>query len=287
MFCPDRADSRLGAAVLFVSHSAGNIVELCDRAVLVDEGQRLLTGEPKIVVGQYQKLAYAPLEQRAAIRQLIVDMDRGSTSPAPAVEATATNATPAKPEVQEEFAFYDSTLQPASTTHYISHGAEIVDPMLLDSAGRKVNVLRTNVEYVYTYTVNFTTPAFGVRFGMLIKSITGVEIGGLMSHHVGQGIDCIEAGARIAVRIRLRAALSPGVYFLNAGLRGLVDGQETYLHRILDAVMFRVVGDSPPLVSGYVDFSGVPSKNSVELVHYSDGGSVELAASGEGQAKRS
>ena len=83
-------------------------------------------------------------------------------------------------------------------------------------------------------------------------------------------------------------ALAPGVYFLNAGLVGSVDGQETYLHRILDAVMFRVVGDSPPLVSGYVDFSAVPSKSNVELVHYSaKQGPAEFAASGEGRAGRS
>jgi lipopolysaccharide transport system ATP-binding protein len=278
-----------GAAVLFVSHSAGNVIELCDRAMLLDQGQRLLTGKPKIVVGQYQKLAYAPADRRAVIRQAIVDMDKGTTPPAPAAaDATAANAAPAKPDTETEPAFYDPSLQPASTTHYVTQGAEIVDPMLLDSAGRKVNVLRSNVEYVYAYTVNFTAQAFGVRFGMFVKSITGVEIGGLMSHQLGQGIDCVEAGTKIAVRIRLRAALAPGVYFLNAGLVGLVDGQETYLHRILDAVMFRVVGDSPPLVSGYVDFSAVPSKSNVELVHYSaEQGAAEFAASGEGQAGRS
>jgi lipopolysaccharide transport system ATP-binding protein len=279
-----------GAAVLFVSHSAGNVIELCDRAVLLDQGQRLLTGKPKIVVGQYQKLAYAPSDQREAIRQAIVDMDKGFTPPAPAAatDGTAANAATAKPDTATEPAFYDPSLQPASTTHYVTQGAEIVDPMLLDSAGRKVNVLHSNVEYVYAYTANFTARAFGVRFGMFVKSITGVEIGGLMSHQLGQGIDCVEAGTKVAVRIRLRAALAPGVYFLNAGLVGSVDGQETYLHRILDAVMFRVVGDSPPLVSGYVDFSAVPSKSNVELVHYSaKQGPAEFAASGEGRAGRS
>ncbi|MGD0769495.1 MAG: ABC transporter ATP-binding protein [Tepidisphaeraceae bacterium] len=279
-----------GAGVLFVSHSAGNVIELCDRAVLLDQGQRLLTGKPKMVVGQYQKLAYAPFDQRAAIRQAILDMDKGTASPAPAAatDATAANAAAAKPDAEKDFAFYDPSLQPASTTHYVSQGAEIVDLMLLDSAGRKVNVLRSNVEYVYAYTANFTAPAFGVRFGMFVKSITGVEIGGLMSHQLGQGIDCVEAGSKIAVRIRLRAALAPGVYFLNAGIVGLVQGQETYLHRILDALMFRVVGDSPPLVSGYVDFSAVPSKSNVELVHYSaKQEAAELAGSGEGRAGRS
>ena len=196
-----------GATVLFVSHSAGSITELCDRAVLLDQGQRLITGKPKAVVGQYQKLAYAPEDQRAAIRQAIIDMDKGIV-PAPAAKDGD-----GKKEVETEAAHFDPSLQPASTMHFASHGAEIVDPMLLDSAGRRVNVLRSHSEYLYQYTVNFAVAAFDVRFGMLIKTISGLEIGGLMSHEIGGGVEHVEGGTKITVRIRLRAALSPGVYF--------------------------------------------------------------------------
>jgi lipopolysaccharide transport system ATP-binding protein len=49
-----------GATVLFVSHAAPTIVQLCDRAVLLDHGRRLLTANPKLAVAKYQKLVYAP-----------------------------------------------------------------------------------------------------------------------------------------------------------------------------------------------------------------------------------
>jgi lipopolysaccharide transport system ATP-binding protein len=35
--------------------------------------------------------------------------------------------------------------------------------------------------------------------------------------------------------------LNPGLYFMNAGVFGEKDGVETFLHRIVDAVAFRVV----------------------------------------------
>ena len=51
-----------GTAVLFVSHNAGAVLELCDRAVLLDGGEKLLDGDPKSVVAHYQRLLYAPPE---------------------------------------------------------------------------------------------------------------------------------------------------------------------------------------------------------------------------------
>jgi len=64
-----------GATILFVSHSGNAIVELCDRAVLLDAGEKLAIGEPKHIVGHYQKLLYAPSDKRDAIRGQIRQMD--------------------------------------------------------------------------------------------------------------------------------------------------------------------------------------------------------------------
>src|SRR3546814_12884322 len=50
-----------GATVLFVSHSAGTVLDLCDRAVLLDHGELLARGTPRNIVSRYQKLLYAPI----------------------------------------------------------------------------------------------------------------------------------------------------------------------------------------------------------------------------------
>ena len=48
-----------GGTILFVSHAAQTIVQLCSRALLIDGGELLLEGRPKIVTGQYQRLMNA------------------------------------------------------------------------------------------------------------------------------------------------------------------------------------------------------------------------------------
>src|SRR3546814_15026027 len=60
-----------GATVLFVSHSAGTVLDLCDRAVLLDHGELLARGTPRNIVSRYQKLLYAPADAVERIRAQI------------------------------------------------------------------------------------------------------------------------------------------------------------------------------------------------------------------------
>ena len=50
-------------------------------------------------------------------------------------------------------------------------------------------------------------------------------------------------------------SLMPGTYFLNAGCSAMVNGSRDSVHRILDAVMFRVMPELNLAADGLVDFS--------------------------------
>jgi lipopolysaccharide transport system ATP-binding protein len=57
-----------GVTILFVSHSAATVAEICDRAILLDRGELLMEAAPKIAVAMYQRLLYAPQEQAEKVR---------------------------------------------------------------------------------------------------------------------------------------------------------------------------------------------------------------------------
>ncbi|MDF0606828.1 ABC transporter ATP-binding protein [Neisseriaceae bacterium TC5R-5] len=247
-----------GATILFVSHSGAQIVELCDRAVLMDAGEKLAVGTPKQIVGRYQKLLYAPPDLHSVIREQICFMDENT------VHTAALDA----PSHQSELAFtqelkpqesFDPHLKPSSGIDYESHGAYISSPSILTLAGERVNNLLRGKTYRYTYTVHFTKSASNVRFGMLIKTISGVELGGGASARSRlDSLTYIEAGSRYQVEFRFNCLLHTGVYFLNAGVMGDVAESEGYLHRLIDIAMFRVLPDSDGLVTGIVDFGCYP-----------------------------
>ncbi|HIK08762.1 MAG TPA: ABC transporter ATP-binding protein [Oscillatoriaceae cyanobacterium M33_DOE_052] len=250
-----------GGTILFVSHSASTVVELCDSAVLMDAGELLLYHKPKLVLDKYYKLIYAPAEQLPQVRSEIRALNQEPTRKVQHQEPPGMSVPnlPQYPvsEKQQIRAFYDPNLKPADSVSYLSRGAKISQPELVTVRGERVNNIIGRHEYVYTYSVEFLEPAYKVRFGMLVKTISGFELGGA-SHAYADGY--IEAGTVVKLSFRFKCMLHPGVYFLNAGVSGLVDGNWTYLDRCIDAAMFRVMPEAEESPgTGTVDLAVKPT----------------------------
>lgn len=254
-----------GATILFVSHSSSAVIELCDRAVLLDQGEMLAEGTPKAVVARYQKLLYAPLDRLAALKEDFRREVSGELGDAGDVQdADSFNVSPAPNEQHPttqmiDDAYLDQGLKPQSTIRYPSRGARIGQPRIETLDGRIVNVLRSGHDYVYTYDVAFDVVATAVRCGMMIKTVSGFELGGAASAPVGGSKLIVSPGEAWIVRIQFKAMMAPGVYFMNAGVTAHDPDGDVFLDRIVDAVMVRVMPDECRLATGTVDFAVVPS----------------------------
>lgn len=249
-----------GATILFVSHSGGAIVELCDRAMLMDGGELLASGAPKKIIGRYQKLLYVPVEKREEVREQIRctsdDAFERSAVGKDATDAAIASYPSPVDELEENF---DPNLKPSSTVTYESYGAYIESPRLLAEDSRQVNNLIRGKTYRYQYQVAFKKFATNVRFGMMIKTTTGVELGGGTSAvSAKERLAFVERGTVVNVEFTFRCSLNPGIYFLNAGVMGDIDGSEVFLHRIVDVAMFRVLSETDSLATGLVDFNCMP-----------------------------
>ncbi len=278
-----------GGTILFVSHGAQSIVQLCSRAMLIDRGELILEGQPKTVTSQYQRLvnlSHAEAEPvREEIRRLNGASSRRGEAGAPRDEtASATGrsaggATTGDGRAREEtpaplLEGYDPKLVSQSRVEYESHGARIRDPKILNSRGGQVNILEMGRRYTYEYHVDFSIAAAAVGFGMMINTTSGLGLAGagtglsrsLRTQHVAKG-------ATAHVRFEFGCALLPGAYFLNAGVMGTADGQERYLHRILDGLAFRVGAQEEQTATGLVDLGVRPT---VRVAH-SDARATERA----------
>lgn len=246
-----------GATILFVSHSGGTVVELCDRAILLDSSELLAIGKPKQIIGRYQKLLYAPAEEREKLREEIrsswedkVDVEKQS------LDQMEESIKAMDGEQMSELAdSFDPSLNPVSTISYASYGALIDDAAIYTTTGERVNNLTRGKTYRYRYRVKFERSASYVRFGMLIKTISGVELGGGASASSNRtSLPFVEAGSSYIVEFDFCCRLNPGVYFLNAGVVGERDGSETFLHRLIDVAMFRVMTETDNVSTGIIDF---------------------------------
>ena len=253
-----------GATILFVSHAAASVINLCDRAVLLDDGELLLDGTPKDVIGRYQRLLHAAPEDRQRIR------DEVRASAEPAAHAFAGNHTPAAepgevstvgpwPVALEER--LDTALVPESTVEYLPSGARISDPHVVNADGERVNVLLPGRPYAFRYRARFLEAAGSVEFNMSIKSVDGIVLFGMSSHGRGGFVPYVEQGREVDVEFRFASLFQPGTYF-NAGCQGIREstGERDFLHRILDAACFRIDGtETDRYMIGFYDLSEEPA----------------------------
>lgn len=244
-----------GATILFVSHDGGAVVDLCDKAILLDQGEMLYYGTPKKVISLYHKLLFAPQDQLESVRSSIVDTVKRENS-----SGYTDSDLPADVSLDEitSKAYFNESLVPKSTTWYASHGAEIHCPHIQTLDGRKVNVLVRNEEYYCAYDVHFSENVYTVRFGMLIKTVRGVELGGYGNSVEDENQEYITEGSVAQVRLRFRCSLLPGVYFLNAGVMGVLAREEGFLHRGIDVAMFEVMSEKNIGSTAIVDFGVTP-----------------------------
>lgn len=242
-----------GATILFVSHASNTVIGLCDRAILLDGGKKVTEGTPKAVIGQYQRLLNAPADKTKALReQILAGVEE--------VQAPLADERREAGELDQTGGdYFDPHLLSQTVLPYESRGAFISDPQLFNSQGQKVNCLKAGETYRYTYRVRFDRDASSVRFGMLIKTTTGVELGGATSaKQASQGISVVSAGSVLSVEYSFVCRLNEGLYFLNAGVSGDCGEGFHHLHRVVDVLCFRVNPDNTQFGLGLVDFSCAP-----------------------------
>lgn len=262
-----------GATILFVSHSGPQVIELCDRAILMDGGEKLIEGSSKSVVGHYQRLLYATEEKSSSIRAEIVQLNNSGLEDA-VVDANDIDNTAEEKQIERAPSlskkealedYYDENLKPSSTIVYESNGAEISMPYIYSTDGIKVNNLIPRGRYIYKYKVRFTRNVENIRFGMLIKTLSGLELGGShTANKSNEAIPRVNKDQVYEVEFAFDCNLTAGVYFMNAGAVGTIDGVETHLHRLLDVQMFRVLPDVENLSTAIVDFGCVSNIVSCE-----------------------
>ena len=270
-----------GVTIVFVSHSASTVIELCEQAVLLDAGELLADGRPKDVVRLYHKLLFSTPERACAIREEIrlarTHEGDGLAPSDPDEGVPADAAEVAEAADAQDPAYFDEGLLVVDTLAYDSLGACIEGVEVRTPEGRRVNVLTPGSAYVYRYRVRFDRPAVGVRFGMMIKTVTGLELSGAVSAAQGAAFEYVAADSAVEVEFRFRCLLVPGIYFMNAGVLAAGDEGEAYIHRRIDVMMFRVSPQPGRLATGLVDLDVEPM---VRFDHPTEG-SPGQAHSGE------
>ena len=258
-----------GGTILFVSHGAQTIMQLCTRAMLFDSGDLLLEGRPKTVVAQYQRLTNASAAASPEIRKSIVAMRDLPRPDRASIAFFHTGAPPPGRNGQEvgevstlgaHTDYFDPILKPQSTVLLEERGAHIRDVHILTLSGEQVNVLQMGRRYVLEYYVDFSTDAEGVGFGMFVRTVEGIHLAGAQTRNSSlTRCKNIANGTTATVRYEFTCLFLPGVYFIGCGVQGAtIDGLHI-LARAHDIAVFRVSAESELIATDFIDIGPSPN----------------------------
>lgn len=236
-----------GGSILFVSHSASMITNLCSRAILLDAGELLLTAKPKKIISLYHKLTNAEAEKQNAIRE---EIKRGKES-----VQTASRAGGLVGVSSAE----DTVAAPIeSAVWFEERGARISNPRICSLDDKVVNMLETGKQYICKFDVFFSKDVSDVGFAMAIKSVDGVILGGARTPKRGDLLlNSVTSGSRMQFGFKFRCILLDGAYFFNVGVSAASAEGRITLHRGVDVLMCTVLPNES-LAVRLVDFECSP-----------------------------
>ena len=241
---------RAKGTLLFVTHNSQTVVQLCDRALLLDHGELVAHGASKAVVDVYQKLLYCSPQQFAETRRRLRAV-AGCAEQALAEESDVSPGDNGEPEAPR-VAYADPEVKSVSEVVYGTGEAEIFDAHTCDENGVPASVLVAGRPFEVRYRVRFFQEARGVRFGLMLKTKEGIHLCGVSNVHLGWRTEHVAAGQVAVLRFRLRLNVSPGTYYLNNGVAALGADGERFLHRRVDALAVRVIPPDKREIDGLV-----------------------------------
>lgn len=257
-----------GKTILYVSHSAQSINELCTKAILIDKGKYILNGPPKLVTVYYQKMLYARPEDEPSIMSEIEKMNSDEhfkneiyrqmsgrlTSKNEHGTKEGLEKSNAEGKKKESIVRYLAALKPKSTIHIMPHNITISNVSLKSDDQELVNILRFKNYYYVSYDAQFNVAADNVSFCMAIYNNKGVMIStiGGVSFRRDKGRN-VKIGEIYKASWKFKNILTPGLYFINVQISGDVDGVHKVLSGITDAYAFKVEDSEDISVGGMVD----------------------------------
>lgn len=171
-----------GTAILFVSHSMGDVRALCDRVLLLDKGRVIREGPPDEVVDYYNVLmtekenALLSLEQRR-------EKDGWSYTRSGTFEVVAT-------------------------------GLRLCDA----ASGEPVTTALVGQDLVLTLHAEARTDIHRLVLGFMLRDRTGHVVWGTNTWHTKQVLETVKAGETIRFDLRFPCDLGPGSYAFSPAL---------------------------------------------------------------------
>jgi len=252
---------KAGGTILFVTHSTQTIVEMCDRAILLRQGEMVYFGQSHRTVNLYYKTIGKSSDSYTLemISQEMADLDsknyNENTLPKDtesALEDQRDGNSPADHSLKKlEF---DASLvsQTKHEIHEKKYGVTLSNISLLNLSENEINILSSDERYVLTFEVSLTQSPTNISYQILFKTVNGIPISGDRFFHERTFGAPAAAGDKFRIRYEFQCLMKPGVYFISVEACGDEENQNVVYHKFSETLAYRVIAKGGSTTIGYM-----------------------------------
>lgn len=213
-----------GKTILFVSHDLSAISRYCDRAIFLNQGDKVYEGTPKEAIDIYKKV-------------LVDQFHKGSGT---ADAAKAEGGLAASGQRGEKLWKAQFPVNP-SLVEYGEKNAEIIDYGLYDEKGLPSSNFIKGTQFTVKMRIRARETVLEPIFAFTIKNLKGIEICGTNTTMEKVPVETMHDGDEHVVAFTQKIDLQGGEYLLSLGCTGYQDGMFRVFHRLYDVISLTVV----------------------------------------------
>ena len=212
-----------GKTILLVSHDLSSISKYCDRVILLNKGNKVSEGSPKVVVDEYKKILANKSEGvETETKEEAID------TPDKEVQNEQNGKFSIKNNWSKSFPLNPEFIE------YGTGKAEILDFLIRDCNGNITNLIEKDTEFEIEMKVKFHDAVSEPIFAYTIKDIRGTDLTGTNTMYENAPVREMHKDDVQEVGFRQKMTLQGGEYMLSLGCTGYCDGDFEVFHRLYD-----------------------------------------------------
>jgi ABC-type polysaccharide/polyol phosphate transport system ATPase subunit len=200
--------------ILLVSHDTNTITKLCDKALLIENGEIAKFGDPFTVTNFYQKILFDSSKVKNETQTNIVDKKN-------------------------------------KNLRYGNEKCFIYDFYIEDDNNTKVNLLRSSRKYNFIFLFEAKKNIKSVSYGFAFKDKQGTVVSGITNSSQNGKLDEVISLKKYKVKLEVKMNLYNGIYSVTFGLAEENGDKIDFLE---NAILFEVIEGKNQFTNSVVNF---------------------------------
>lgn len=248
-----------GTTILMVTHDMSSVLKYCDKAILLNDGEKVSEGRPgeiidlykRILAGQYNADEVLKSQQenaaglsdnaeRAGEDKQAAPSDDGKLTGVS--ENAAEHAAAAVQDNGTELMRVSMNINP-NLNEYGDKRAEIYDFGILDKDGRLTNLILKGEEFTIRERIRFNAAVEAPIFTYTFRDKKGNDLSGTNTLFENAEVEAAKKGDTYEVEFKQRMDLQGGEYLLSMSCTGFEQGEHVVYHRLYDLLNLTVISN--------------------------------------------